>query len=66
LVELVLHELVDGGIRYEVARVSVGDVEDGGGRVDVLVVIPEVDVDWRLGSEGEPPAVEDAPGYHAV
>lgn len=57
---------MDGGIRDEVARVSVGDVEDGGGGVDVLVVVPEVDVDWRLGPEGESPAVEDAPGYHAV
>ena len=64
LVELVLDELVDGRIRDEVARVAEGEVEDGGRGIDVLVVVPEIDVDGCPAPEGESPAVENAPSYH--
>lgn len=38
--ELVLQEGVAWGIGYKVGRIAIGDVEDGGPRVDVFVVIP--------------------------
>ena len=48
LAERILGGRLERGFRGEVFRVAIGYVEDGGRWVDVLIVIPEVDVDGGM------------------